>query len=58
MITVPYPLQVQLGEAISIIADSDFYVRWNTLIDVRDPQAASSSSKMLTGHLIRTLFRA
>ena len=58
MITVPYPLQVQLGEAISIIADSDFYVRWNTLIDVRDPQTASSSSRMLTGHLIRTSFHA
>ncbi|KAF8457248.1 armadillo-type protein [Terfezia claveryi] len=33
MITVPYLLQVQLGEAISIIADSDFYTKWDTLVD-------------------------
>ncbi|KAF8468906.1 Cse1-domain-containing protein [Kalaharituber pfeilii] len=33
MISVPYSLQVQLGEAISIIADSDFYQRWDTLVD-------------------------
>lgn len=34
MITVPPALQVQLGEAISIIAESDFWQRWDTLIDV------------------------
>lgn len=34
MIKVPYSLQVQLGEAISIIADSDFWERWDTLVDV------------------------
>ncbi|CUS11908.1 unnamed protein product [Tuber aestivum] len=33
MITVPPALQVQLGEAISIIAESDFWQRWETLID-------------------------
>ncbi|KAG0135177.1 Cse1-domain-containing protein [Tuber indicum] len=33
MITVPPALQVQLGEAISIIAESDFWQRWDTLID-------------------------
>lgn len=34
MITAPPALQVQLGEAISIIAESDFWERWDTLIDV------------------------
>jgi exportin-2 (importin alpha re-exporter) len=34
MIAVPPVLQVQLGEAISIIAESDFWQRWDTLIDV------------------------
>lgn len=35
MISVPPAIQAQLGEAISIIADSDFYQRWETLVDVR-----------------------
>ena len=33
MISVPPQLQSQLGEAISVIADSDFYERWDTLVD-------------------------
>ncbi|RPA83879.1 Cse1-domain-containing protein [Ascobolus immersus RN42] len=33
MISLPPSLQVQLGEAISIIADSDFWERWDTLVD-------------------------
>lgn len=37
MITAPQTLQVQLGEAISIIAESDFWERWDTLIDVDIP---------------------
>ncbi|KAI1776156.1 putative mportin-alpha export receptor [Hypoxylon cercidicola] len=32
MIAAPSTIQVQLGEAISIIADSDFWVRWDTLV--------------------------
>lgn len=35
MISVPPTIQAQLGEAISVIADSDFYERWDTLVDVR-----------------------
>ncbi|KAK0720680.1 CAS/CSE protein [Lasiosphaeris hirsuta] len=31
MISSPSTIQTQLGEAISIIADSDFWERWNTL---------------------------
>jgi exportin-2 (importin alpha re-exporter) len=33
MTTVPPVVQTQLGEAISLIADSDFYERWDTLVD-------------------------
>ena len=34
MISVEPNLQSQLGEAISLIADSDFWQRWDTLVDV------------------------
>ena len=34
MISVPTTIQAQLGEAISVIADSDFWTRWDTLVDV------------------------
>lgn len=33
MVKVPPTIQAQLGDAISIIADSDFWQRWDTLID-------------------------
>ncbi|KIX10382.1 uncharacterized protein Z518_01464 [Rhinocladiella mackenziei CBS 650.93] len=32
MISVPRGIQTQLGEAISVIADSDFWERWDTLV--------------------------
>jgi hypothetical protein len=35
MISSPPSIQTQLGEAISIIADSDFWERWDTLTKVR-----------------------
>lgn len=34
MISVPPSIQAQLGEAIGVIADSDFWERWDTLVDV------------------------
>lgn len=34
MISCPSNIQAQLGDAISIIADSDFWQRWDTLVDV------------------------
>lgn len=34
MISSPPTIQTQLGEAISIIADSDFWERWDTLTKV------------------------
>lgn len=33
MISVPASIQSQLGETISVIAESDFYERWDTLVD-------------------------
>ena len=33
MISVPAGIQAQLGEAVSVIADSDFWQRWETLVD-------------------------
>ena len=34
MTSVPPNIQSQLGEAIGCIADSDFWERWSTLVDV------------------------
>ena len=34
MTSVPPNMQAQLGEAISAIAESDFWERWDTLVDV------------------------
>lgn len=34
MISVPANIQYQLGDAVSVIADSDFWRRWDTLVDV------------------------
>lgn len=34
MISVPANIQYQLGDAIGVIADSDFWERWETLVDV------------------------
>ena len=33
MVKVPPRIQTLLGEAISVIADSDFWERWDTLVD-------------------------
>ncbi|KAL9608180.1 MAG: hypothetical protein Q9167_006970 [Letrouitia subvulpina] len=33
MISVPANIQYQLGDAIGVIADSDFWERWDTLVD-------------------------
>ena len=34
MINVPANIQYQLGDAVGVIADSDFWRRWETLVDV------------------------
>ncbi|KAJ5203921.1 Armadillo-like helical [Penicillium cinerascens] len=33
MISMPPSIQAQLGDAVSVIADSDFWERWDTLVD-------------------------
>nr|POF17646.1 importin alpha re-exporter [Quercus suber] len=33
MVKVPSNIQAQLGDAISVIADSDFWQKWDTLVD-------------------------
>ena len=38
MTSVPPIIQSQLGEAIGIIAESDFYEKWDTLVDVSTAQ--------------------
>jgi hypothetical protein len=44
MIMSPPSIQTQLGEAISIIADSDFWRRWDTLVSVSSPDTPDSRS--------------
>ncbi|KAK6529632.1 importin-alpha export receptor [Arthrobotrys megalospora] len=67
MIQVPPNLQVQIGEAISVIADSDFYKKWDTLVtelaSKLDPNNPSVTTGVLTvAHSIfkrwRPLFRS
>lgn len=42
MISVPPAIRTQLGEAVSVIADSDFWERWDTLVDVSDGRGCNS----------------
>lgn len=34
MVSVPLNVQYQIGDAIGVIADSDFWEKWDTLVDV------------------------
>lgn len=43
MISSPPTIQTQLGEAISLIADSDFWERWDTLTQVRFKRYSDSA---------------
>ena len=47
MISVPPSIQAQLGEAISVIADSDFWERWATLVDVRRKRSKLPDTSIL-----------
>ncbi|CDR47565.1 CYFA0S33e00496g1_1 [Cyberlindnera fabianii] len=67
MITLPNNLQIQIGEAISIIADSDFPERWPTLIDdlvskLSDDDMVTNKGVLTVAHSIfkrwRPLFRS
>ncbi|SCW02940.1 LAFE_0F17634g1_1 [Lachancea fermentati] len=53
MITLPNNLQVQVGEAISVIADSDFPNRWPTLLD--DLITKLSTDDMVTNKGVLTV---
>lgn len=47
MTSVSTNIQSQLGEAIGIIAESDFYEKWDTLVDVSVERTASRYYKSL-----------
>lgn len=49
MVSVPPNIQYQLGDAIGVIADSDFWERWDTLVDVRRGDLEAKVFKHLTG---------
>jgi exportin-2 (importin alpha re-exporter) len=51
MINSPSSIQAQLGEAISIIADSDFWDRWDTLVADLVSRLTPDNSKVNNGVL-------
>lgn len=51
MVTVPTSIQAQLGDAISVIADSDFYKRWDTLVDDLVSRLTPNDAKVNNGVL-------
>lgn len=51
MISVPANIQSQLGEAVSIIADSDFFERWDTLVDDLVSRLTADNLSVNTGVL-------
>ncbi|TRX96295.1 hypothetical protein FHL15_003019 [Xylaria flabelliformis] len=51
MISCPATIQTQLGEAISIIADSDFWDRWDTLVQDLVSRFTPTNSKINNGVL-------
>ncbi|KAF2119186.1 CAS/CSE protein [Lophiotrema nucula] len=67
MVSVPPNIQSQLGEAISAIADSDFWERWDTLVDdlifrITPDNTAVNNGVLRVAHSIfkrwRPLFRS
>lgn len=53
MISVPAGIQSQLGEAVSTIAASDFWERWDTLVDVSLFCIVALGCNFLTKHISR-----
>lgn len=51
MISAPSSIQAQLGETISVIADSDFWTRWDTLVDDLVSRLTSDNAKVNIGVL-------
>ncbi|KAL2815964.1 CAS/CSE protein [Aspergillus granulosus] len=67
MISVPQGIQIQLGDAVSIIADSDFWERWDTLVNdlvskLQPDNPAANIGVLTVAHSIfkrwRPLFRS
>lgn len=52
MVSVPSGIQAQLGEAISVIADSDFWERWPSLVDDLVARLTSGNMVVNTGILL------
>ncbi|ORY03577.1 CAS/CSE protein [Clohesyomyces aquaticus] len=59
MVSVPPMLQSQLGEAISAIADSDFYERWDTLVDDLISRLTPDNTTVNNGvlHVAHSIFK-
>jgi exportin-2 (importin alpha re-exporter) len=57
MTSVPGAIKVQIGEAISIIAESDFYDRWVTLVDVSNPTFPSGRLLIRRYRILSHAFR-
>lgn len=53
MISCPPAIQSQLGEAISIIADSDFWERWDTLTQVSSDHQAPCVPRLRSADALR-----
>ncbi|KAI9741905.1 MAG: importin-alpha export receptor [Cirrosporium novae-zelandiae] len=51
MISVPAGIQSQLGDAISVIADSDFFTRWDTLMEDLASRLSADDLKVNNGVL-------
>lgn len=51
MISAPPNVQSQLGDAISVIADSDFWRRWDTLTQELVNRFSATDPKVNTGVL-------
>ncbi|KAI1863767.1 hypothetical protein JX265_003903 [Neoarthrinium moseri] len=51
MISCPPAIQTQLGEAISLIADSDFWERWDTLVQDLVSRLTADNAKVNNGVL-------
>ena len=59
MVVVPAKIQAQLGQAISVIADSDFWERWPSLVDDLVSKLTADNIVVNTGILLvaHTIFR-
>ncbi|RDI87514.1 hypothetical protein Vi05172_g2544 [Venturia inaequalis] len=51
MTIVPTTIQIQLGEAVSLIAESDFWERWDTLVDDLASRLTSDNALVNNGVL-------